>query len=61
MTFNSEQTSYNFEIGFITIGDYTVAVSCDTEDDPEVDEEVNFITSQNVTVIADNTPVQVNF
>lgn len=61
VTFNSEQTSYNFEIGFITIGDYTVAVSCDTEDDPEVDEEVNFITSQNVTVIADNTPVQVNF
>ena len=46
VTFNSEQTSYNFEIGFITIGDYTVAVSCDTEDDPEVDEEVNFITSQ---------------
>ena len=61
VTFNSEQTSYNFEIGFITIGDYTVAVSCDTEDDPEVNEEVNFITSQNVTVIADNTPVQVNF
>jgi hypothetical protein len=59
--FDNEQTSYNFEIGFIKAGDYTIAVSCDTEDDPEVDEEVNFITSQNVTVISGNTPVQVNF
>tara|TARA_R110001583_G_scaffold194478_2_gene365433 strand:+ start:846 stop:1808 length:963 start_codon:yes stop_codon:yes gene_type:complete len=61
VTFDSEQTSYNFEIGFIKAGDYTIAISCDTEDDPEVDEEVNFITSQNVTVIAGNTPVEVNF
>ncbi|MBL4765274.1 MAG: DUF4382 domain-containing protein [Colwellia sp.] len=61
VTFDSEQLSYNFEIGFIKAGDYTIAVSCDTEDDPEVDEEVSFITSQNVTVIASDTPVQVNF
>lgn len=61
VTFDSEQTSYNFEIGFISIGDYTVAISCDTEDDPEVDEEINFITSQNVTVITSNAPVQVTF
>jgi hypothetical protein len=61
VTFDSEQTSYNFEIGFIKAGDYTIAVSCDTEDDPDVDEEINFITSQNVTVIAGNTPVEVNF
>jgi len=61
VTFNSEQTSYNFEIGFIKAGDYTIAVSCDTEDDPEIDEEVNFITSQNVTVVTGNTPEQVSF
>lgn len=61
VTFNSGQTSYNFEIGFIKAGDYTIAVSCDTEDDPEVDEDVNFITSQNVTVVTGNTPVQVSF
>lgn len=61
VTFDSEQTSYNFDIGFIKAGDYTIAVSCDTEDDPEVDDEVSFITSQNVTVIAGNTPVQVAF
>lgn len=61
VTFDSEQTSYNFAIGFIKAGDYTVAISCDTEDDPEVDEDINFITSQNVTVIAGNTPIQVSF
>ena len=61
VTFDSEQTSYNFEIGFITAGDYTIAVSCDTDDDPEVDEDISFITSQNVTVAAENVPVQVDF
>jgi len=61
VTFDSELTSYNFEIGFIKIGDYTIAVTCDTIDDPEVDEEITFITSQNVTVLADKTPIQVSF
>lgn len=61
VTFDNEQTSYNFAIGFIDIGDYTVAISCDTDDDPEIDEELTFFTSQSVTVIADKTPVQVIF
>jgi len=61
VTFDSEQTSYNFEIGFIKAGDYTVALSCDTEDNPEVDEDISFIISQNVTVIAGNTAVKVDF
>jgi hypothetical protein len=61
VTFDSEQTSYNFEIGFIKAGEYTIAVSCDTEDDPEVDEEVSFLTSKNVAVISGNTPAQVDF
>jgi len=50
VTFDSEHTSYNFEIGFIQTGEYTLAVSCDVEDDPDVDEDINFITSQNITV-----------
>jgi len=61
VTFDSEQTSYNFEIGFIKAGDYTIAVSCDTEDDPEVDEELTFITLQSVTVIAEKTPLPASF
>lgn len=61
VTFNSEQTSYNFEIGFIKAGDYTIAVSCDTEDEPEINDEVDFIISQNIRVEAESTSVQVNF
>jgi len=55
VTFDSEHTSYNFEIGFIQEGEYTLAVSCDVEDDPDVDEDINFITSQNITVEAGTT------
>lgn len=61
VTFDSEQTSYEFSIGFIKAGDYTVALSCDKGDDPEVDDEINFIASQNVTVAAEKTAVQVSF
>ncbi len=61
VTFDSEQTSYNFEIGFITVGEYTIALTCDTEDNPEIDENISFITSQNISVVAGNTPVEVNF
>jgi len=61
VTFDSEQTSYNFAIGFIKAGAYTVAVSCNTEDDPEVDEDINFINAQNVTVVAGSAPVVVSF
>ncbi|MFT6906096.1 MAG: hypothetical protein ACJAS1_002760 [Oleiphilaceae bacterium] len=61
VTFDSEQTAYNFEIGFVNAGDYTIAVSCDTEDVPEVDDEVTFISAQNVNVVAGNTAAQVSF
>jgi len=61
VTFDSEQTTYNFEIGFVNAGDYTIAVSCDTEDTPEVDDVVTFISSQNVTVAASDTAKQVIF
>lgn len=61
VTFDSEQTSYNFEIGFVNAGDYTIAVSCDTEDAPETDDVVTFISSQNVNVVAGNTATQVSF
>lgn len=59
--FNATSTAYEFEIGFINEGTYTIAVSCDTEDDPEADDNVVFITSQNVTVAAVPTATQVTF
>lgn len=58
--FNSTQTSYDFEIGFVDVDSYTIAVTCTTADDPEIDEDIGFISSANVTVEASNTPSQVN-
>mgnify|MGYP000132615429 CR=1 FL=1 len=60
VTFNSEQTSYDFEIGFVDVASYTVAVTCTTVDDPEIDEDINFISSANVSVTAGNTATEVN-
>jgi len=59
--FDSEELSYNFDIGFIKAGNYTVAISCDTEDTPEVDEVINIITSKNIIVEAKKTPMIITF
>lgn len=44
--------SYPFEIGFIQAGQYTIAVTCDTEDDPEEATELEFFHSENITIEA---------
>lgn len=61
VVFDSEQTSYNFEIGFIAAGDYTVAVTCNTQDDPELDEDMVFISAQSVAIEAGNAPTTLEF
>lgn len=48
-------TAYNFEIGFVAAGDYTAAWTCNTSDDPEVDDTIDFVSAQNVTVNADGS------
>ena len=60
VAFDGAQT-YNFEIGFVNAGDYTIAVSCDISDDPEGEDELVFIEAKNVTVIESNTAVEVTF
>jgi len=59
--YDTDKTSYKFEIGFIKAGNYTVAISCDTEDTPEVDEVINIITSKNIIVEATKIPMVVTF
>ncbi|MGJ8693452.1 MAG: DUF4382 domain-containing protein [Thalassotalea sp.] len=61
VTFNSEQSTYDFAIGFVNAGNYTIAATCDTSDDPEADDVVTFITTQNVSVVAGNQATQVSF
>lgn len=47
--------NYPFEIGYVAAGDYTLAISCETEDDPQAEDALNFFHSQNITVTAGNT------
>lgn len=47
--------SYRFKIGFIEQGEYFAALTCDTEDDPETESEIEFLQGQNVTIEAGQT------
>lgn len=51
--------SYDYEVGFVASGEYSVAFSCDTEDDPEQENNITFIDKQQITL--GSTDVVVNF
>lgn len=42
--------NYNFELGFVQAGNYTVAVTCETFDDPVEEDELGFFYSENLVV-----------
>ncbi|WP_228517692.1 DUF4382 domain-containing protein [Aliidiomarina indica] len=44
--------NYEFTIGYIESGNYTVAVTCDTQDDPEEETELDFFHSENIEIEA---------
>ena len=51
-----------FEIGFLPMGNYTIAHTCDASiDDPELDDNITFNSSQNVSVTEANTVVISDF
>lgn len=56
-------TAYNFEIGFVAAGDYTAAWTCDTNDDPEIDDDISFVESgfQEVEVTAEGEITIITF
>lgn len=54
-------TAYNFEVGYLASGDYTAAWSCTTEDDPEADDVIDFISTQNVTIGTEGETTTVTF
>ncbi|TCS41038.1 DUF4382 domain-containing protein [Reinekea marinisedimentorum] len=53
----NETGDYDYQLGFLSAGAYTLHLACDPEDDPEADDELNFIEGQsaNVTVINGET------
>lgn len=52
----NDSGTFEYEIGFLVAGDYTVALTCDADaDDPGTDDDITFEASQNATVEADQT------
>ncbi len=51
VNYESSETQYTFEIGFLNVGDYTLALSCDKQDEPEEDDKIEFIETQNVSLL----------
>lgn len=52
--------NYNFEIGFVAAANYTLSLTCDEDSDPEGDDELVFITSQELTVSGNGQITQVS-
>ena len=61
ITLDVDSGQYLYSIGFVPAGDYTVALTCQSLDDmPDQDDEIAFLQSRNVVVMAElNT--EVNF
>lgn len=53
--------NYEYEMGFIQAGNYTAAVTCDVDADPEGDDDVQFIEAQNIVIDAGETTTSANF
>jgi hypothetical protein len=61
VTQNAGTGVYEYEIGFVTTGDYTIAFTCQSLDDQvETDEAIEFVQPQNVNVQAGQVS-EVNF
>ncbi len=59
VTQNSNSGRYEYTIGFIETGDYTVAFTCQgLDDNPTVDDDINFVQPANISVTAGQTTVQ---
>jgi len=54
--------NYDYRIGFLEAGEYTVAVTCESDsDDEEADDTLAFVATANVTVAAGNEPTVQDF
>jgi len=52
--FDSDANTYSYTVGYLTPADYTLAITCEAENDlAETDEDIEFLASINATVVAD--------
>lgn len=55
---NEEDGEYRYGFGFLPPADYTLGLTCEGDlDDPEADDEIEFVATENATVIAGETTV----
>jgi Domain of unknown function (DUF4382) len=53
---NASTASFGYRIGFMPVGAYTVAMTCEAElDDPETNDTIAFVKTQNTTVAVGQT------
>jgi hypothetical protein len=53
---NTGTGDYDYTVGFLSEGDYTVSFTCDADDDnPETSESLTFSGTQNASVVAEQT------
>ncbi|MCP1338778.1 DUF4382 domain-containing protein [Idiomarina sp. M1R2S28] len=53
--------TYDFSLGFIAAGDYTAALTCNGNDDPEADDDINFFLTEDVSIEASSEPQELEF
>lgn len=53
-------SAYTFSVGYVAAGDYSAAWSCQTDDDPEADDDLTFNGSVNVSVDGDGAVTTVD-
>lgn len=54
-------SSYTYEIGFVSTGEYTAALTCNGNDDSETDDDINFLHTLDVTVEESSEPQTLDF
>ncbi|WP_049824334.1 DUF4382 domain-containing protein [Desulfurivibrio alkaliphilus] len=60
--FNEEEGQYCYRAAFLTAGEYTLALTCQADqDDPEATDDIAFVEQQNVMVEAGAPPTQAHF
>ena len=54
---NASTGDYEYVVGFVPAGDYTVAFTCEADNDrPDRNDDITFVLTENVSITADNGP-----
>lgn len=54
-------SGYSYEVGFIDAGNYTAALTCQLNDEPEQNDDLTFLLGKNLTITKSLTPVRLDF